>query len=327
MQIQFTNFTMGVLAMTLVVTSSDSMKVETPDEAAIKTIVESVATLADNRNFESLEKLYAEEVEVDYTSAFGGEVELKSPQALMTQWASSLPGFERTRHQISNIKTVVNGDRATATADVVANHYLDKMFWQITGSYKYNVVKEEGEWRISQMTFLAKSEKGDRQIINEAVEEASINPAPYIQRQQTKQVVLDFLTSLEEKDMDKLASVWAEDAVQDMPFSPENFPKRVTGKANLIKHYATWPKISGKANFTENLVFYPMQDATMIFAEWRGDVEIISTGRIYQQRYGGLFHVVDGKIELFREYYDPIVFKYAFGLDEAERSGNTNYPL
>ncbi|NER05983.1 MAG: hypothetical protein F6K17_27035, partial [Okeania sp. SIO3C4] len=246
MQIQFTNFTMGVLAMTLVVTSSNSMKVETPDEAAIKTIVESVATLADNRNFESLEKLYAEEVEVDYTSAFGGEVELKSPQALMTQWASSLPGFERTQHQISNIKTVVNGDRATATADVVANHYLDKMFWQITGSYKYNVVKEEGEWKISQMTFLAKSEKGDRQIINEAVEEASINPAPYIQRQQTKQAVIHFLTSLEEKDMDKLASVWAEDAVQDMPFSPDNFPKRVIGKANLIKHYADWPKISGK---------------------------------------------------------------------------------
>ncbi|NEP80965.1 MAG: hypothetical protein F6K39_24075 [Okeania sp. SIO3B3] len=241
----------------------------------------------------------------------------------MTQWANSLPGFERTRHQISNIKTIVNGDRATATADVVANHYLDKMFWQITGSYKYNVVKEEGEWKISQMTFLAKSEKGDRQIINEAVEEASINPAPYIQRQQTKQAVIHFLTSLEEKDMDKLASVWAEDAVQDMPFSPDNFPKRVIGKANLIKHYADWQKISGKANFTENLVFYPMQDATMIFAEWRGDVEIITTGRIYKQRYGGLFHVVDGKIELFREYYDPIVFKYAFGLDEAELSGNT----
>ncbi len=56
-------------------------------------------------------------------------------------------------------------------------------------------------------------------------------------------------------------------------------------------------------------------DATIVFAEWRGDIEIISTRRQYKQRYGGLFQVVDGKIELFREYYDPIVFKYAFGLD------------
>ncbi|MGL5793349.1 MAG: nuclear transport factor 2 family protein, partial [Waterburya sp.] len=144
----------------------------------------------------------------------------------------------------------------------------------------------------------------------------SINPSPYIQRQQTKQAVIDFLTALQAKDMEKFASVWAEDAVQDMPFSPDGFPKRVEGKANLIKNYAAWPETSGKANFTNDLVFYPMQDSTMVFAEWRGEVEIIPTGRNYNQRYGGLFHVVDGKIELFREYYDPIVFKYAFGLDK-----------
>ena len=318
--------------MTLAVNPSNSF-FKTPDEAAIDTIVESVANLADRGNFESLEQLYAEEVEVDYTSAFGGEVELKSPTGLMTQWASSLPGFDRTRHEISNIETQVKGNQATAIADVTANHYLNEMFWQIEGSYEYGLVKEDGQWKIDKMTFIAESEKGSRDIINKAVEQATINPSNYIQRQQTKQAVTDFLTALEAKDMDKLAEVWAEDAVQDMPFSPEGclgarslascadagshrFPKRVEGRANLIQHYAAWPEISGRANFTDNLVFYPMQDSTMVFAEWRGDVEIIPTGRNYNQRYGGLFHVVDGKIELFREYYDPIVFQYAFGLNE-----------
>ncbi len=315
-------FITGVLAMMLAVNPANSFNVETPDEAEIKTIIESVANLADRNNFDSLEKLYAEEVKVDYTSAFGGEVELKSPQALMTQWASSLPGFDRTRHEISNIETVVNGNTATATADFVANHYLDTMFWQISGSYEYGLVKEDGQWTVNKMTLIAESEQGSRDIIQEAVEQASVDPSPYIQRQQTKQAVIDFLTSLEEKDMDKFASVWAEDAVQDMPFSPDGFPKRVEGKANLIQHYAAWPETSGKANFTDELVFYPMQDATMIYAEWRGNVEIVPTGRIYNQQYGGLFKVVNGKIELFREYYDPIVFKYAFGLDETEESSN-----
>ncbi len=189
------------------------------------------------------------------------------------------------------------------------------MFWQITGSYEYGLVKEDGQWIIDKMTFIAESEQGSRDVIDKAVEQASLNPSTYLQSQQTKQAVINFLTSLEEKDMDKLASVWAEDAVQDMPFSPEGFPKRVEGKANLIQHYAPWSEISGLANFTDNLVFYPMQDSTMVFAEWRGDVEIIPTGRQYKQRYGGLFYVVDGKIELFREYYDPIVFQYAFALD------------
>lgn len=302
--------------MILAVNPSNSLNVMTPDEAAIKTIVESVASLADTENFESLEQLYAQEVAVDYTSAFGGEAELKSPQGLMSLWASTLPGFDRTHHQISNIETKITGNTATATADVTANHYLNEMFWQITGSYEYGLVEEDGQWVIDKMTFIAESEQGSRDIIQEAVEQANINPSPYIQRQQTKQAVIDFLTSLEKKDMDKLAELWAEDAVQDMPFSPQGFPKRIEGKANLIQHYAPWSDISGKASFTDRLVFYPMQDATMVYAEWYGDVEIIPTGRQYQQRYGGLFHVVDGKIELFREYYDPIVFKYAFGLDE-----------
>ena len=98
------------------------------DVAAIKTIVESIAVLADSGNFESLEKLYTDEILVDYTDLAGGEPQLKSPQALMTEWASLLPGFDRTRHEISNIKVSVNDQQAVATADVVADHYVSNLF-------------------------------------------------------------------------------------------------------------------------------------------------------------------------------------------------------
>ena len=94
-------------------------------------------------------------------------------------------------------------------------------------------------------------------------------------------------------------------SLQDTPFSPEEFPKRVEGRDNLMQHYTAWIEISGGANFTEELVFYPMADPTMVFAEWRGVVEIIPTRRLYEQHYGGLFHIVDGKIILFRKYFNP----------------------
>src|SRR5579883_1052597 len=74
----------GAMAMSLILNTTTAAVAGTPDEAAIKTAVESVATLADSRNFESLERLYADRVRVDYTSAFGGEVEVKTPQALTT---------------------------------------------------------------------------------------------------------------------------------------------------------------------------------------------------------------------------------------------------
>ena len=130
--------------------------------------------------------------------------------------------------------------------------------------------------------------------------------------------VLDFLTALETKDMDAFAGVWAEDAVQDMPYSPEGFPKRVSGKKNILDHYAGWPENSGSADFTSELIYYPMKNPEMIFVEFKGDVDIIPTGRKYLQTYGGLFYVEDGKIKLFREYYDPELFSYAFGLNESD---------
>ncbi|MEM8604668.1 MAG: nuclear transport factor 2 family protein [Cyanobacteria bacterium P01_H01_bin.121] len=292
------------------------------DEAAIAVIINSVATFADQGEFGTIETLYADEIQVDYTSLWGGEVQTHTPISLMTAWASVLPGFEQTYHDISNVQVVIEGDRATATADVTADHYLDANYWQVVGQYEYRLVKQAEEWLITDMTFILVSETGDRAIVNLAGERAALEPDSYLQQPQAQQVVRDFLTSLETKDMDAFAAVWTEDAVQDMPFSPEGFPKRVEGRENLIQHYAAWPEISGSANFTDELVFYPMADPTLVFAEWRGVVDIIPTGRRYEQRYGGLFRIVDGQIQLFREYYDPIVFRTAFGLDENDAVGN-----
>lgn len=132
---------------------------------------------------------------------------------------------------------------------------------------------------------------------------------------EAQDAVRAFLVSLERKDMEMFANAWANEAVQDMPFSPEGFPKRVEGKQAILKHYAAWPEISGLASFTDELVFYPMADPDWVFAEYHGRVEIKTTGRLYDQRYGGLFRVHDGKIVFFREYYDPTVFAWAFDLD------------
>ncbi len=310
------NLILVILIMCIVALNPEKSHMQAIDEAAIKTIVESVGTLADTHNFEALEKLYAPEVEVDYTSLAGGERELKSAKALMTEWAGVLPGFDRTRHAIGNIQVSTNGQTATATADVVADHYVGDLFWQVSGSYRYRLEKSGEAWQITAHTFTLKDEAGTRDVFGPAIANAQADPVSYLVRQQTRQAVVDMLTALETKDMEAFAAVWAEDAVQDMPYSPEGFPKRVSGKENLIAHYATWPENSGDADFTSQLRFYAMQDPEMVFVEWVGNVDIVLTGRVYEQRYGGLFHVENGHIKLFREYYDPAPFKYAFGLDE-----------
>jgi ketosteroid isomerase-like protein len=307
----------GTLLMAITTLASISAKANAPkDEAAITTIIESVATLADTKNFEDLEKLYEDEVTVDYSSLNGGELELLSAQALMTQWAAVLPGFDLTRHQLSEIKVSVEGDVALASAMVRADHYLGEFFWQVSGSYHYTLKRNQNSWRISNHTFKLKAEKGTRDVFTYAMANAKENPVPYLLRLQTQSAVKRFLTSLEQKDMQTFATLWAEDAVQDMPYAPDGFPKRVSGANNIIKHYSGWPENAGKADFTSELVFYSMQNPKMVFVEFKGNVDIVTTGRTYLQQYGGLFHVEDGKITLFREYFNPEPFKYAFGLSE-----------
>ena len=272
--------------------------------------------LADRHEFEALEELYADEFLLDYSSLSGEPAEIKSPRALMTAWANVLPGFDRTRHALSDVAASVEGDHATATANVEAGHWVDGAYWQVGGHYDYQLERQADTWKITSMTFTLEDETGSRDVFGPAIEAATANPTPYIQRQQTRQTVIDFLTGLETKDMDKVNSVWADDAVQDMPYVPDGWDHQVIGKEALVAHYAGWPETSGKASFTETLIFYPMQDPQTVYVEFKGEVEIVPTGRTYRQTYGGLFHVENRKITLYREYFDPRAFERAFGRAE-----------
>lgn len=286
------------------------------DNAAVETVIQSVGTLADRDDFDALATLYADEVRFDYTSLSGGEPEVVSGTEIMNRWAAVLPGFDRTRHALADIKTTVQGDGARASARVVADHWLGDAHWQVRGDYAYELARDGRDWKIVAHRFTLTGEDGDRAIGGRAAKAAEDRPAAWTQRRQSREVVMNFLTGLEDKDMERVNGVWADDGVQDMPYTPEGFPKRVIGKEALIRQYAAWPQNSGKARFTDEMRFYPTRDPNMVVVEYHGVSEIVPTERTYDQRYIGLFHVENGKITLFREYFDPTVFAYAFGLGE-----------
>ena len=157
-----------IMIMTLCASITNTYSNE-KDSAAIKSIIESVGLFADLHQFEALEKLYTPEVELDYTSLSGGEVELKSPQAIMTQWAGVLPGFDLTRHELSEIQVSLNERTATAKAKVAANHWLGELFWQVEGNYVYRLIKDGDQWLINYHQFNLDSEKGSREIFTPAI--------------------------------------------------------------------------------------------------------------------------------------------------------------
>lgn len=277
----------------------------------LRTAVQAFATLADRGEFDALGRLFADEVRIDYTSAFGGEVETKSRRALMTQWAGLLPGFEATHHQLRNIDVEHNGHHAEGRAEVVADHYLADRFWQITGHYHFSFQHENQSWQITSLRFEAQSEQGDRAILGDAQTRARKQKTAYLQRAQTIDTVNQLLDALETKQTDTFTDLWHEDAIQELPYAPPGLTKRAVGKEAVLALYQAWPDITGTAVFN-NRIFHATTDPERVFAEYQGEVAVTTTGRTYRQSYGCLFHVREGRICLLREYFDPAPFIHAF---------------
>lgn len=154
------------------------MTVQSSDEAAIETIVESVGTFADRAEFDALARLYADEFLLDYSSLNDQPASPLTPADLMAEWAAVLPGFDRTLHAISDVEINASGETATAKANVVASHWIGDGFWQVVGSYEYGLAKREGRWAITAMTFNLESETGSRDVFGPAIEAAKTKALP-----------------------------------------------------------------------------------------------------------------------------------------------------
>lgn len=280
----------------------------TPDEAAAMTLVESVVTCIDRHDFETLEDLYADNVVRDYTSLNGGEPEVTTNKALMMRWARHLPGFDRTRHTLSGMTANVDGDTARVEADVVADHWIDDLLWTVSGRHIYELGRFGRDWRVTGQTFVFHAEHGGRDAAKRAGAAAAANPNAYVLRQQTRDAVMQLLTGFETRDMDRINAVWAEHAVQEMPYAPEGVSKRIVGREALIANYAPFPTKCERASMTAGIQFYDTRDPATVIVEYEGNVKWFGKDEPYIQPYIAIFRVKDGKIELFRQYYDSCKF-------------------
>ena len=275
--------------MTVIGLHTTAAQANVKDEAIVTSIVEGVGTLADLGDFEALQDLYAHEVLLDYSSLNGQEATLISSQALMTQWASVLPGFDATKHNVSNIDVQFDRDLANVTANVVADHYVNDLFWQVSGKYRYQLAKQNDQWEIVKHTFILKDEKGTRDVFGQAISKAGESPNRYLVRQQTLAVAKQFLASLKEADYATLKTSLSTDVVLDIPNSGVRIDE-----ASAVIEYLKQFKVSANNDFAE--VTYPLKDANMVLAQWQLATDADAAPNIY----AGLFHVEQGKITLLR---------------------------
>jgi len=137
-------------------------------------------------------------------------------------------------------------------------------------------------------------------------------------RTATIDAVRRFFAALEAIDIDAFVELWTDDGVQEMPFAPEGFPRRLDGKEAVRRQYGGMPQAYARMAFPD-LTIRPMLDPEWAVAEYRGEIDLAGGGS-YNNRYCGIFHVRHGRIAHFTEYFDPVVLSRAFGGDALART-------
>ncbi|WP_261300732.1 nuclear transport factor 2 family protein [Paenibacillus andongensis] len=149
------------------------------NKMAIIETVSKFAYYADHRQWEDLQQLFTEEVKVDYTSLAGGEPVTIPANVLMDSWNKVLTPLKATQHLISNhIIDFDNEHQATCRAYFQAQHEFPNPFggsqWTLGGKYLFLFVKENTQWKISELVMTAVWANGNQNIMNLASQQLNI---------------------------------------------------------------------------------------------------------------------------------------------------------
>ncbi|MEL7003940.1 MAG: nuclear transport factor 2 family protein [Bacteroidota bacterium] len=273
--------------------------VEVKDE--IKKLTETLFNATDARYWPDVIATMADSVYVDYT-ALGGDAGFKSPQTIVDGWQQLLPGFDRTVHQIHNFAIWVAGERAASTFDGIATHYLNGDQWTVFVGYDTEYIKEGNTWKIARIDLSLYHMNGNNDLPKDAMAVVQNNNAQeFSKTSNAENTVEDFFKALENKDLEALLSTMADEVTQEMPLSPNNFPKVLKNKQELKNQY------TGVMEYTQRYerVYFPTQDPNTVIVKYRG---IITTqeGKDYNNYYVGIFTTNEqGKLVRFVEQFNP----------------------
>jgi hypothetical protein len=136
-----------------------------------KEIIEVVNKLfisVDNRDWESVKKIFDDTVLLDYTSMAGGEPANLTAVQIIDSWKGMLPGFDKTHHQLGNYIVESDSKKAKVFCYGIAMHYLanesKNNIWTVVGSYDFELKHANNIWRISKMKFNLKFIDGNNDL-------------------------------------------------------------------------------------------------------------------------------------------------------------------
>ncbi len=122
-------------------------------------------------------------------------------------------------------------------------------------------------------------------------------------------VVRQAIAAMSALDIPTVLALLADEFVLELPFRSDGGPRRLHGE-NALAFVAGLAKLLSELNFTD-VVVHGALPSGLIVAEYASN-GLTRSGRGYLNRYVAFFAVTHGRIEVWREYFDPTVVAEAF---------------
>ena len=127
---------------------------ELVDRAAVADVVAGLAHAQDDRNWDALRHLFADELILDLSAHhFGRPPTAMAARALVELARASLTGFDCTHHAASNLLVELSGDEARCRAHMVAYHHVPAEagvvdYCTMRGYWELKLRKIDQQWLI-----------------------------------------------------------------------------------------------------------------------------------------------------------------------------------
>lgn len=131
----------------------------------------------DTRDFTLYRSVFADEIELDYSSYRPENIGRWRADEWVARAARLFPGFHATMHAISNATAGVDGDTAELTANVQAHHVVvvdgATRSYVIAGSYRDRLARSNNGWLITHKSLEVWWTDGDPSVMTIAAERAA----------------------------------------------------------------------------------------------------------------------------------------------------------
>ena len=125
---------------------------------------------------------------------------------------------------------------------------------------------------------------------------------------QNVQSVRNIIEAVNRFDIDYVTGLATEDIVIDQPFAAMGFPERQQGHESFVEAMNGIPAMFSSFNLEISQVYdVPGQD--IVIFEMESKAVFAINGASYANRYIMVFGFRDGKLCLWREYYNPLLLE------------------